>query len=303
MDKEVKREALRQYLKYFRFWFIAVGVLLILTLGAAVLKAAVYALPRGNSRAPSERVYDYADVLTDDEEEELRAYIAKYEKKCHADLVVVTLNQPMGDTDYEWYMAMMNYADDFYDNGLYGWDSVYGDGALLLDNWYEDANGSQKGSWLSTSGKMERIIGSYEEDDVLDRMDVYIDSNPCEAYKAAVRRLAVYGRNGKNAGVISSTGILTSLIVPFIAALFFAITHLVQKKAEDTTTATTYVENGKPVLKAKSDEFIRKRLVSHRIESSGGGGHGGGGSHSHGGSYGSHTSSGGQSHGGGGRRR
>jgi uncharacterized membrane protein YgcG len=151
---------------------------------------------------------------------------------------------------------------------------------------------------------MERIIGSYEEDDVLDRMDVYIDSNPCEAYKAAVRRLAVYGRNGKNAGVISSTGILTSLIVPFIAALFFAITHLVQKKAEDTTTATTYVENGKPVLKAKSDEFIRKRLVSHRIESGGGGGHGGGGgSHSHGGSYGSHTSSGGQSHGGGGRRR
>lgn len=298
MNKEIKREALRQYFSYFKIWFIITGAIVLVTIGIAVINLIARNGSRGNFKAPQERVYDYADVMTDSEEDELRELIAKYEDKCHFDMVVVTLNQEMGLEDSVWEWNMMNYADDFYDDGKYGWDEAYGDGALLLDNWYEDEYGSQKGSWLSTSGKMEEIIGAREEEEVFDAMYRYIDSDPYRAYSAAVKRLAEYGRGGSG----DETGGVSCFLffLPFVVALIFALTNLNQSKAKDTTAPNTYVVSGKPTLNSKTDDFIRKNMVSHRIESSSGSS---GSSHSGGGSHGSHRSSGGHSHGGGGRRR
>ena len=37
MEKDIKKEALRQYLKYFKVWFIIAGVLAVITIGAAVV--------------------------------------------------------------------------------------------------------------------------------------------------------------------------------------------------------------------------------------------------------------------------
>lgn len=304
MDKELKREALRQYLKYFKVWFIITGIVVVLTIGAVIVRVVADNRPRGNNSAPSERVFDYADVLTDSEEQKLRQEIAECEKKAKIDIVIVTLNEPMGESDRVWENNMMNYADDFYDNGKYGWNRAYGDGALLLDNWYEDSNGSQKGSWLSTSGKMEDTIGVREEDVVLDAMYAYIDTQPYQAYRAAVYKLADYGEHGYNG--VDESEVLASLccvwVVPFIVAVIYAVMHMSQSKAKDTTTAKTYIGRGGVNLRFKSDDFIRKNVTSHRIESSSSGG-GGGSSHHGGGSYGSHRSSGGHSHGGGGRRR
>lgn len=300
MDKEIKKEALRQYFKYFRIWFIVTGVILLITTCVVVEQVIVQNAPRKNSLAPTERVFDFADVMTNAEEDELRELIAKYEQKCHMDIVIVTIDQEMGLDDWTWETNMMNFADDFYDDRKYGWDMAYGDGALLLDNWYEDERGSQKGSWLSTCGKMERIIGAYEEGRVFDAMDAYIDSNPYKAYRAAIQRLAQYGGSGAGFDGSELSAYACLLFIPFVVALIYALVNLNQSKAKDTTAANTYVENGKPVLRFRADDFIRKNVVSHRIETSSGGS---GGGHSGGGSHGSHRSSSGHSHGGGGRRR
>lgn len=300
MDRQIQREAWKQYFRYFRFWFIITGIVVLITVGVIAVKCLPGRDSRGNASAPAERVYDYADVLTDAEEEELRACIAMCEEKSHIDIIIVTLNQEMGRDDRTWETNMMNYADDFYDDGKYGWNKEYGDGALLLDNWYEDEKGSQKGAWLSTSGKMENIIGAWEEGKVFDAMDVYIDTDYYKAYRAAVLELAEYGRDDDQLEVETGS-LLGSFIFPVIVALVYAGVNLSQAKAKDTTVPATYVVNGRPVLRSKSDDFIRKSVVSHRIESSGGGS--GGSSHRGGGSHGSHISSGGHSHGGGGRRR
>lgn len=306
MDREIRREALRNYLRYFRIWFIVVGIVAVLLLGTVLYNAAQNNLPRPNKEASGERVYDYAGVLTDREEADLRAAIARAEKRSHADIIIVTVNAPMGRSDSEWERNMMNCADDFYDNGKYGWNRAHGDGALLLDNWYEDADGSQKGSWLSTSGKMEDIIGWQEEDQVLDEMYEYIDSSPYRAYLAAVRRLRDFGRHGATLrGYGEDSGspyIFGVFMISTIVAGCYLLANFIQTKAKNTTLASTYVEGGVPILRSRSDDFIRKSVTKHRIESSSGGG-GGGGSHSGGGSHGHHTSSGGHSHGGGGRRR
>lgn len=298
MEKEIRREAFRQYFRYFRFWFASVIILAVLAIGSGIFYKIVTSSPRTNTAAPEERVYDYADVLTDSEEEHLRKLIAECEKEGKADIVLVTLSQPMGDSDYEWEQNMMKYADDFYDEGAYGWDMPYGDGSLLLDNWYEGS----KGAWLSTSGKMEQTIGSYEEGAVFDAMDFYVDTDLCQAYSAAIRALAKYGRNG--AGYESPNGLgCMFFVAATVIALVYFLANLHQSKAKDTTNASTYLENGNPRIKTKSDTFTRKSVSSHKIQSSSSSGGHSSSSHRGGGSYGSHRSSSGHSHGGGGRRR
>lgn len=304
MNQEVKKLAMKQYLHYFRFWFILTGIVLVATIGLFTAKTIAKNRPRGNDVSSTERVFDYADVLTDKEEEDLRAYISRCEQNAHIDIVVVTVNEYMGVSDNAWETAMMNYADDFYDNGVYGWNKPYGDGALILDNWYEDAEGSQKGTWISTSGKMEDTIGYYEENAVLDDIYYYIDSNPYKAYYDGVAKLAFYGEHGYGYdGTANATPFCCAAILPFIIALIYATSHLKQAPAKDTTMASTYLVAGSKAMRNSADAFIRKNVTSHRIESSSSGSRSGGSHHSGGGSHGSHHSSGGHSHGGGGRRR
>ena len=93
MEKDIKREALRQYFKYFKIWFIIAGILAVITIGAAVVHALTPKPVRGNSQEPTERVYDYADMLTEEEEQSLREYIAECEEKIQADIVIVTISE------------------------------------------------------------------------------------------------------------------------------------------------------------------------------------------------------------------
>lgn len=290
MEQDIKREARKQYFKYFRVWFAGLGCLLII--GAVILvgKLSNPDGARGNDKAPTERVYDYADVLTAEEEEALRAYIAECEAKVHVDMVLVTVSEDMEGTGYSWDTAMMNYADDFYDHNNYGYDKVHGDGALLLDNWYKD----QEGSWLSTCGRVYDWFGDFEIDRVLDAVYYEVEENPYEAYRAYVTRVTEFMAESDSAVIIPWIAVI---FVPIIAALIFAFSHLHQKAAEDTTTSSTYVTGGRPVFNARRDDFIRKNVVTRRIQtsSSSGGSRSGGG--------GGHRSSSGVSHGGGGRRR
>ena len=183
MEKDIKREALRRYLKYFKVWFIIAGILAVITIGVAVVHLLTPKTVRGNSQDPTERVFDYADMLTDEEEQSLREYIAECEEKIQADIVIVTISESVeydlqnpglaeafhakevGSTD--WSTAMRDLADNFYDYNNFGYDKVHGNGVLLLDNAYE----GQKGSWLSTCGNVYDYFGDYEIDQALYAVD------------------------------------------------------------------------------------------------------------------------------------
>ena len=142
---------------------------------------------RENTESPEERVYDYADVLTDDEEDKLREYIALYEDECAMDIVIVILDEDIEEEmDADWEDAMQEYAENFYDDNKYGYDEPYGDGVLLLDNWYD----GQAGSWITTSG---RLADEYSEEDLNEIFDVMfsvIEEDPCGAYMIFVNMIA-----------------------------------------------------------------------------------------------------------------
>ena len=144
---------------------------------------------RQNTASPEERVYDYADVLTDEAEELLREYIAVYEEQKAMDIVIVIMNEDMESLmDMEWDEAMEEFAENFYDDNKFGYDEPYGDGVLLLDNWYD----GQAGSWITTAG---RLADEYSQDDlqlVFDVMFSQIEEDPFAAYSTFVYMMAEY---------------------------------------------------------------------------------------------------------------
>ena len=297
MDKEIRDLARKNYLQYFRGWFIAVlvvAVLFVLTLAATSVRPKVV---RQNTSAPLKRVYDEADILSDVEENRLEDYIASCESQYHIDLVLVTISEDF-ESKTTWEKGMMNYADDFYDNNNFGFNEIHGDGALLLDNWYD----GQMGSWLSTCGSVYEKFSEYDIDRVLNKVYDEIDYDPYLAYKAYVDETCrIMGNGGlglRDTTLVRSWMPLLSVFLPVIVALIYAISGLKQPQPERTTKPNSYLQNGKATVNVKHDRFLRKNVTKRIIQTDSSSG----GSHHHGGG-GGHISSGGVSHGGGGRRR
>lgn len=143
---------------------------------------------RTNHESPEERVFDYADVLTDEEEDKLRAYIAEREEACSMDIVLLILEEDVESTmGLEWNLAMQTRAEEFYDDNKFGYNQVYGDGVLLLDNWYPD----QAGSWILTSGKQSDEFTDAHLSEIFDQMFAIINDDPCEAYRLFVEMISL----------------------------------------------------------------------------------------------------------------
>lgn len=294
---DYKREAVRQFFKYFMFWFIAVVLVIVVTIVAGIAHSKKEAPARGNLSAPEERVYDGADILTDEEEELLRQYIAEKEAFYQADFVIVTFSMPvegeealqLGFDTGDWETNMMNLADDFWDECGYGYNvSFEGDGAILIDNRYP----GQRGEWLSTSGEVEHRLDSYDVGYVLDAVDEYYDSNPYKAYMGFIDQTCSNLSGGEIR--LGMGYYLIAIIGSVITAVCYANYHLKKNDARDTVSINAYISGGTPISTNSIDNFIRKNVVSRRIETSSSSGGGGGGGH--------HRSRSGASHGGGGRR-
>ena len=107
-----------------------------------------------------QRIDDDAAALTEEEEEELEASFLEMSQTLKLDLVMVTINDAGGKTSQE-------YADDFYDEGEFGYEGAHGSGALFLidlDN---------RRIWLSTAGEAIMQVTDEEVELVLD--NVYND--------------------------------------------------------------------------------------------------------------------------------
>ena len=304
MGNDFKAEARKQYFSYFKFWFGAAIILLVVAACCVVYFITDMKRTRTNMEAPTERVFDSADVLTTEQEQELREYIALGEQIAKCDIVLVTINRPvegpeivnMGYRYDDWELNMRDLADDFYDENHFGFNKGFeGDGVLLLDNWYE----GQAGSLLSTSGKVFDNMGDYEINALLDDVYDYIEYDIVEAYKAYVDYIVNLMSGGQEKLAMAGTSFIGSLVISAIAALIFVASKLHYKAGDVTVTSSTYID-GNERVKERRDTFIRKDTSRRRRPQNTGGSSGSGSSHSRGGS---HRSSSGARHGGGGRRR
>lgn len=298
---DYKKEARKQYVKYFLVWFIIIGILAAIAISVIGMHSIVNNRPRGNTSAPKERVYDYADVLTDDEEERLRSQIEQAEKRLRMDIVIVTIAQPMEGEEAmrkndaispELEDVMEAYADNFWDDNNYGYNKRFeGDGVILVLNWYD----GQRYIQLSSSGRAEDELSAYAIDNLTGVFARYYETDIYRAFSETTNAL----ETRLDPRGTAPFPWLFVIVVPIVVALIYAVVNSTQKKTKDTTTANTYVPDGMPTMNNQRDEFIRKSVTQRRIQTSSSGGSGG--SH-HSGGGGHHYSRSGASHGGGGRR-
>lgn len=253
------------------------------------------------------RVYDYADLLTSTEEEKLNKRAIAVEDNIKTELYILTTNDTGGKSS-------MEYADDFGDNGAFGYECEYGSYIIMLINMQE------REVWISTSGVAEDYFSEYRIERLLDDIFEYMPDrdyyNACMTFLKSAEKFMLAGAPGKNDEykfpdytgneqfTDNGRSKFVTLFLPcfLISAVIGAVVVCVMvsgNKSKMTVGSRTYMSgNGVNVI-AREDIFTHTTTVKHRINTDNGGSHSSGGSHSGGGGH--HVSSGGHSHGGGGR--
>lgn len=235
-----------------------------------------------------QKVYDYASLLTDSEEQTLaetaRDILAEY----GYDVVLVTTNDAEGKSS-------MEYADDFYDYNGFGVGDTY-DGVLVLIDM------ENRMIWLSTCGKAISVFSDDEIQSLTDITASYLgDAEYYEGCSFALDEVEYVIRADIELATFGGRLRRSARRLPgylFFAAVAGGITIAVMsyrgKTARKAKDAAGYLDRGSLRLAVREDRFLRSNTTRTRIESSSGGSGGGGST--------THRSSSGRSHGGGGSR-
>lgn len=287
---------MKRYIHHFRILFIIAGVLgaiylvLFLTMGRKEYERT------STEEVSAERVFDYAQVLNDEEEEKLQKLIDKRQRQIGCDIVILTIsdsledfiNQNGSDSDIPYAEYVRIYANWYYDTEGYGYDQSGGDGALYLDNWNRSVDGWAY-TWFLTSGKVYDSFGDARVNDLINKVAAKTNDSPYKAYRTYVNE--VYRVVSKKAFLMEDM-LLWLVIASLVAGVVYVISGSVSKIGKETTTPVTYIVGGKPTVNRQEDQFLTKHVTKTRIQSSssGGGGSrgGGGGGGSRGGGGGRH---------------
>ena len=246
----------------------------------------------------TQRVFDYGNVLTTDQEAQLEKLIATREKQTNSDIIIVTLDESLEqyaknyDSSAYGNDYTMIYADNFYEQYVFGYNEPYGNGVMLVDNWYREADGSIY-SWMLTSGNAMDKYSSSQIDDILNKSLENVDADPYGAYTKFVN---LYYQDMTGNFIISPIYYLIGIVGALVGALIATFVHIKNNQGVNTVTPYTYSNQEKTVVNRSQDVFThttQSRVYSPVQKNRSGGGGGGGG----------HISGGGHSFGGGGHSR
>ena len=234
----------------------------------------------------SEKVYDFADLFTDSEEESLYEDITEYINSYNMDLAVVTIDDNNKLNSQE-------YAQDFYDYNDFRTNGVL----FLIDM-------DTREIYMTTTGSAIEMYNDYRIDQILDSVYYYVSSGDYyDATSSFIDEVSYYASIGlpddNNYGYsdevvfadIFLTCFLIALVVTVIIMVILVMKNRMVRKA---TSSREYLVKETMQINHVSESFlgafVSKVRRSHDSGSSGGGG-------------GSSISSGssGVSHGGGGR--
>ena len=248
----------------------------------------------------SDKVYDYADVISSEDEEKLKSYIDDYIEKYNMDMVLVTVKQHDKSSTKE-------YAMDFYDYNGFGLNQT-NDGIIMVI----DFSFGYRDIYISTTGEAIRVYDDYRIDNMLDNIGYITDKEYYYWFESFINDASDYAdvgvpesnrntyidENGNYVVVKSKEKInylvitIISLIVPSIVVGILISKNRMIRKASN---ANLYIQSGNTHITTRNDRFLTTHTTSVRITDSTSHSSGGGGSSI------SHGSSG-ISHGGGGRR-
>lgn len=237
----------------------------------------------------NEKIYDFAELLTEEEEKQLYDKVKEFIANTNLDLAIVTINSNVKDSTQE-------YADDFYDYNDFSIDGL----AFVIDM-------QNRIFYISTAGKAMLYYDDYRIEYILSALDQEMYNHEYfNACNTLISQLTEYYDSGfsDNADkyVIVGTQIyrktpylLLSIIAVVSATIGTLILALRNKKIKLASNSNDYFDNKAFKITKDTKELISSNTSRVYIPptDSGGGGSSGGGFHS---------GSSGASHGGGGHR-
>lgn len=262
-----------------------------------VTSANKYKILKTPSVDASEKVYDFAELLTDAEEETLRSLISVFIKNYDMDMAIVTINDNNKATSEK-------YADDFYDYNDFGVGSTY-DGLLFLIDM------DKRKMWISTTGEAIIMYDDARIDKILDYTYEKISNNDyygtAEEFVDRASYFASLGTPSSNSNYkVDSNGnyvrksssdpfpIIPIIIVSgIVTVIFIVVASAKHKTIAKATKASQYLVKDSFNLNDKNDSFLTTHTSKRYSPQSSSSGGGGGSS--------THSGSSGVSHGGGGR--
>lgn len=153
---------------------IVLGTIALVVLWASVVGIKVgFGVLKGRTntqQSGTERVYDYADMLTDEQEEALEKKIKAAEQGISADIVIVLLDESieamypdliyMRSDESDAYEGIKRYTQSFWIDKGFGWNEAgnTGNGIIMVDNIYRESNGWVY-NWVAGSGDLRFSVG------------------------------------------------------------------------------------------------------------------------------------------------
>ena len=252
----------------------------------------------------AEKIYDFANILTDEEETEIKERIDKFIQKTKMDMVIVTDQFAyINDSENE------DYASDFYDYNDFGIEYENNSGVLFFRN----NNESNPYYGIYTFGNTQLFFLNNREDDILDsiysdihsenyltgilsfieKAESYItESTPKEMDNYYVDETGHLQRHPDPYRFPWAISGIISLVVTIIIMSILIHKNKMVKKAYE---ASEYLKKESVKIDNRKDQFITSKISSYKMSSDSGGSGG------HGGGFSSHTGSSGGGHSGGGR--
>ena len=254
-------------------------------------KQAALKTPKVNEK---EKLYDFANLFTDEEETKLFADISTFIQYNNLDMVIVTINENNKS-------SAMAYADDFYDYNYFGIGDNHSGVLLLIDM-------DTRKVWISTTGSAISIYTDSDIDNILDKVTPNLTSK--KYYQAAARFIAETSRYGNYPDTIDKLNYdvsveesIEKLTISFVIAIcissvlvivFIIVGIKKHRNVKIATQAKAYLKKDSINISTREDVFVNSHTSRiRRSHDDDFGGSSGGSS--------SHSSSSGTSHGGGGR--
>ena len=228
----------------------------------------------------TKKIYDYANLITKDEEEVLYNKVQEFINKYDMDMAIVTINSNPKSSS-------MAYADDFYDYNNFGKGTNKTGLLFLIDM-------QNRNMWISTTGD---AINIYTDSRINTILDYTYDKISNEDYNGCAEQFIEKASYFANKGLTGGSKVVTvpkmicnSLIFAgLVTIVLICIGLATHRKPKKKKEASNYITQPLKLSK-NSDTFLDKHVSKVKIETSS----------SSGGSS-THSGSSGTSHGGGGR--
>lgn len=247
----------------------------------------------------SEKIYDFSDILTDEEEKELYDRIVPLIEKYKMDIVILTYNYPYTED-----MQNSYFVSDFYDFNDFGLDFEKYSGVVFFRNTYEAdpyfdmlsfGNAQLKFYDTRMSNILDDVYYDIHAHNYLDGFNLWLDK---VEYYAETEDLSGYhlNKNGFLKRDFNPLIIGNLFLSGIITTIFIVVNVKKNKMVRKATQASEYLDRTTFKLLESSDRLINSHVTSWTETSSSSGG-GGGGHSSFGGHSGGGFSSGGGRHG------